>query len=200
MLISTRSIVFLFCLIVLVASTIGLIQSLPAIWDVFGPRFTGKIPPVQKSAFDEPGFLPTILEAKSEIRPGDGFPITIRGEKYQDFDKSIKVTYKIQALDTSFVKSVSPLQQSADIDAQTGYILPPIEFQVETNPIDKPPSRVEFLVTQNLSDGENTLVSNPTSLPINIDNTPFPTRDVIKAAISLVTFLMSTIGTKLARG
>ncbi len=178
----------------------GMYQSVPVIWNATWQRITNKTPLTQITAFDEDGLYASIIEAKSEIRPGDGFTITLRGVRYQDIEKPVQVTYKIQARDTAFIKSVTPIQSTIEIAAQTGYILPPIEIKVATNQLTASPSQVEFSVTQEINDGEQIITSEPALLLVSIDNSAFPTGEITKALISLVGFLLGIFGTKLSIG
>ncbi len=195
-----------FLLIVLVlglafAGAQGLYQSVPVIWNATWQRITNKTPLEQVDAFNEGGLYISIVEAKSEIRPGDKLTIVIRGKDYQKIEKDVKVTYKIQAKDTAFVKSITPTQSVVEIKAQADYILLPINIVAETNQLANSPSQIQFSITQEVEvEGAAKIISDPALLSVSIDNSVFPTGDVVKALLSLVGFLLGIFGTKLSIG
>lgn len=195
-----RLLLIVFVLGLVVAGTMGMFQSVPIIWNATWQRITQKTPLVQVNAFDADEMYPSILEARSEIRPGDDLVITIRGMQYQDIDSTVKVTYSIQSNDTAFVKSISPAQSENPLQARKGYILPPIDFKVKTNQLANSPSQVIFTVTQDVEYEDGSVVSDTESLSLAIDNSPFPTDQIAKALLSLAGFLIGIFGTKISIG
>lgn len=183
-----------------VAGVMGMFQSVPIIWNAAWQRITHKTPLVQVNAFDMDEMYPSIVEARSEIRPGDELTITVRGMQYQDIENSIKVTYSIQSDDTAFVKSISPAQSENLLKARKGYILSPIDFKIKTNQLANSPSQVIFTVTQDVEYEDGSVVSDTESLSVTVDNSPFPTDQVVKALLSLAGFLIGIFGTKISIG
>jgi hypothetical protein len=183
------------------AGALGLYQSVPVVWNATWQRITNKTPLEQADAFNEDGLYASIIEAKSEIRPGDDLTIVIRGKGYQKIEKDSKITYKIQAKNTAFVKSITPTQSTVEIKAQADYILPPINIVAATNQLANSPSQAQFGIIQEIEvDGEPKIVSDPVLLSVAIDNSAFPTGDVVKAFLSLVGFLLGIFGTKISIG
>lgn len=195
----------LFLIILVLALTFagaqGMYQSFPIIWDAILQRVANKTPVTQVESFDKDGLYPSIIEAKSEIRPGGDLIIVIRGKDFQEVKNSINVTYKVQTKDTAFVKSINPTLFTVEIEAQTDYILLPINIEVKTNQLVNSPSDIQFSITQEVeAEGEPKIVSDPVLLSIKIDNSPFPMGDVVKALISLLGFLIGVFGTKISIG
>lgn len=195
-----RLLLIVFVLGLVVAGAMGMFQSVPIIWNATWQRITQKTPLVQVNAFDTDRMYPSIVEARSEIRPGDDLIITIRGMQYQDIDSPINVIYSVQSNDTAFVKSVSPAQSENLLKTRKGYILSPIDFRVKTNQLANSPSQVIFTITQEVEYEDGSIISDTESLSVTVDNSPFPTDQVVKALLSLAGFLIGVFGTKISIG
>ena len=199
--VSVKLLLLLLVLALVFAGAQGMYQSVPVVWNAIWQRITNKVPLVQTAVFEENGLYASIIEAKSEIRPGDNLTIVIRGKDYQKIEKDIKATYKIQARNTAFVKSITPTQSTVEIKTQADYILPPINIVAATNQLVDSPSQVQFSIIQEIEiEGEPKIISDSALLSVAIDNSVFPTGDVVKALLSLVGFLLGIFGTKISIG
>jgi len=183
---------------ILVMSVLGLVLSVSSIWAVAWPRITGNIPVRQVVLWEnETGIYPTIVEVPSEVRPGEQFTLILRGNNYQDVNSSFKMTYRIQSTDLTFVKNIDPAQQTIEVSQKQAYILSPVEVNISTSKIESPPSKFTISVSQISNIGGQDLSSSVQSVEIQIDNTPFPVKDVVVSIISLVGFLLGIFGARI---
>ena len=195
MLISLKGCLGVFLLILVILCVIGLVQSIHTLLPVVLPRITGNIP-VHQEVFFSPqlGFIDTIVEVPSEIRPGSSFQLMLRGAEYINLDIPVTIIYRITTTDIQYIQSISPSIVTVSAGINSDWILEPQEVVIRTINPEILPESIKLDISQEVTKQEGTVVSDLYSISIAIDKTPFPTLDLVKGILSLIGLLLGAIG------
>lgn len=195
-------------LIVLSIFFLGVIAwSVSIIWPIWWPRLINNIPVKPESLFsDQTNAYAIFVDIPKEVRPGDSFPVTVRGQ----FDQSINPVFvgiELSPADKytdsfiqKIVKSQIDIQKTTSNNASNNeYIFDPVPFQVKTLPVENPPSKINLKVKEIVKIDEKSSLQFSDTVNIMVDQSPFPYSILLKGVGSFFGFVATITGLALRK-